>query len=32
MNLHEIGALTTEEYKDQRCTLVDIMKKLNSQT
>ena len=32
VNLHEIGALTTEEYEDQRRTLVDLMKKLNSQT
>ena len=32
VNLHEIGALMTEEYKDQRPTLVDLMKKLNSQT
>lgn len=29
VNLREIGALTSEEYEDQRLTLVDLMKKLN---
>lgn len=30
VNLHEIGALTTEEYEHERRTLVELMKNLNT--
>ena len=28
MSLHEMGGLTTEEYEEERCTIVQQMRKL----